>query len=46
MSNLNMLNHLYNKLTSIGVDTLIDDRKETIGVKFTDTGFNWLYQLE
>ena len=29
-------NNLYNKLTSIGVETFLDDRKETIGVKFND----------
>ena len=33
---INSGNELYNKLNSIGIDTLIDDRKETAGVKFND----------
>lgn len=27
---------LYNKLNSLGIDTLLDDRKESVGVKFND----------
>ncbi|MBR4177754.1 MAG: proline--tRNA ligase [Bacilli bacterium] len=33
---LKYANNLYDKLNSIGIDTLIDDRKESIGVKFND----------
>ena len=29
-------NSIYNKLNNLGIDTIIDDRKETIGVKFND----------
>ena len=28
--------NLYNKLNSQGIDTLLDDRKESVGVKFND----------
>ncbi len=28
--------NLYEKLNSLGIDTLLDDRKETVGVKFND----------
>lgn len=27
---------LYNKLNELGIDTILDDRKETIGIKFND----------
>ena len=33
---LNAGNELYNKLNELGIDTLIDDRKERAGVKFND----------
>jgi prolyl-tRNA synthetase len=29
-------NNLYTKLNRIGIDTILDDRKETIGIKFND----------
>ena len=29
-------NELYNKLNSLGIDTLLDDREERVGVKFND----------
>jgi len=29
-------NYLHDKLESLGIETLLDDRKETIGVKFSD----------
>ena len=28
--------NLYSKLTNLGIDTLLDDRKESVGVKFND----------
>ena len=28
--------NLYNKLNTLGIDTILDDRKESVGVKFND----------
>jgi len=33
---LKYANSLYDKLNNLGIETLLDDRKETIGVKFND----------
>lgn len=33
---LKYANNLYDKFNSLGIDTLLDDRKESIGVKFND----------
>ena len=32
----NYATRLYDKLNNIGIDTLLDDRKETVGIKFND----------
>ena len=33
---MDFANDLHTKLNELGIDTLLDDRKETIGVKFND----------
>lgn len=33
---INASNNLYNKLNSLGIDTILDDRDERVGVKFND----------
>ena len=33
---MNVANNIYNELTSLGIDTILDDREERPGVKFND----------